>query len=278
MIGTIHVNRGVVDIYIDSFKLMRLQTFNDSKFYLIYNYLGDSLKDVIENAKDSTKIPSFEQRVFLCIDLIRQVNDLIKLGIYHTDLKSSNICILQKDDYYFLTIIDYGLNKTKNQLNQYYLTDTKSTTTGNNMRYSLEFYAIEQLEATNFYLNRELKVPFGLLQELFEKSLYSILGGLCIEILLFTPILETVFAKYMFHESPYIVHKLNAYLTELREILLGVKLETNNLLYNKLKIVILNLLSMWTYNKRNIQNLYDDLNTEPYITYFEARKSFKIDD
>ena len=96
-------------IYIDTFKRMRLLFFDDGEKLLVYKNLGMDLKKALLTP---TYTPTYTQRAMLCIDLIRQVNDLIKAGIYHNDLKLENIVIKEINGEYFLTLIDYGISFT----------------------------------------------------------------------------------------------------------------------------------------------------------------------
>lgn len=268
-------------IYIESFKNMRLLYFNDEQHLLFYKDLGISLSNALKLQPDTFIVPSFEQRIYLCVDLIRQVNDLINAGIYHNDLKTSNIVIKQINNEYYLTIVDYGISKTKNDIKLFY--DHESNlmynTTANS--FSPEYYEINRLIVNKLRTSNGSKILFNNFIELFDKSFHWILGGICINILVWSDIQLKICYKHYNYERQY--YELPMYIKlatdYTKDILSNIpNMSHESPLYKILKPIIHNLLEIKTSNKILLSTHFPLLNIEPYITYFSKRKELHIDD
>jgi hypothetical protein len=165
------------NLYIDNFKIMRLHYFNDSKKILYYENLGDKLSFAYKNI-----YPSLEQRIFLCIDLIRQVSELIDISIYHNDIKNDNI-VIKFDINYYINLIDYGISVSIDDLLNFdYLTTAYSL--------SPEYYIINKIlknkkpNITNLINNLVKIFPNNNDVKIFlDKSMHWAIGGIIINIL-----------------------------------------------------------------------------------------------
>ncbi len=200
-VGTIvpnrHRYRDIYNIYIDIPRSMKLLFYDDAALILYYKHYGISLKQLF---RDRTHVLPL-QRIFLCIDLIRQVNQLITGGIHHNDLKNDNIVIKNIGEDWYLTIVDYGLAITNSDIRRDYDSTTDEdayqrrhtlymsgahyyNTTAN--AYSPEYFLINQY-ITNDYRPpgalHGLQHPYNDIIDLFNKSLHWIIGGICINIL-----------------------------------------------------------------------------------------------
>ena len=175
-IGFLIKNNNSYNIYIDSFKIMKLLYFNDKHKLLYYENLGVNLIDSFRN-----RYPSHEQRIFMCIDLIRQVKELIELSIYHNDIKNDNIVLKSTNLNYYINLVDYGISITINDLLQFkYLTSPNS--------FSPEYYIINTLL-------RKLNI-FTDMKDILDKSLHWIIGGIIINILSWKDIQIPIWNKY----------------------------------------------------------------------------------
>jgi len=270
-------------IYIERFKNMRLLYFNDDQHLLFYKDLGISLSNALDLKlkPDTFIVPSFEQRIYLCIDLIRQVNDLINVGIYHNDLKNSNIVIKQINNEYYLTIVDYGLSKTKNDIQSSYNFESNLMydTTANS--FSPEYYEINKLIINKFRIQDGSKIEYNELIELFDKSLHWILGGICINILNWSNIQLYLCYKYykydrQYYELPLYIKIASEYTKDILKYIHTTNSESQ--LYTILKTILNNLLQINTSDKILLSTHFQLLNIEPYTTYFSKRKELHIDD
>ena len=275
IIGTFVNNQdNTYSIYIDTFKNMRLLYFNDEKQLLFYKNLGTNLNIIIQQ---QIKI-SFIQRVLLCIDLIRQVKDLLDVGIYHSDIKNDNIVIKQSDDHskFYLTIVDFGLSTTLRDIKYHY--DLES----NALIYST---GIRQLNPENIiifklikdgFIKDDAKYSFDDLKSLFDKSIYWILGGICINILEWSNIQDVLFKNYLYN-STYNDETFYLYVEELRT---HIPISSDDGLiysiYEDLKQIINNLLEIHV-EKNSLSEYFTLLNKEPYQSYLIGRKESQID-
>jgi serine/threonine protein kinase len=176
-LGTVINKNNFYMIYIDSFKICRLLYFDDINRYLVFQNLGINLTQSFKLIK-----PDFNQRVFMAIDLIRIVNELIENGIYHNDIKCDNIVLTKIDNNYYLNLIDYGLClSSKNKLDDYLLTTSNA-------------YSPEYLKINLNYINGIVEIAN--LKELFDKCSHWILGGIIINILLWENIQYCMWNKY----------------------------------------------------------------------------------
>lgn len=189
-------------MYIDTFKIMRLLHFDDYTKSLYYENLGINLKDSFLN-----RHPSYEQRIFMSIDLIRQVKELIDLSIYHNDIKNENIVLNSINMNYYINLIDYGIAVTINDLLGFeYLTSPNS--------YSPEYYIINTLlhnktpNVTKIIndLNRifpdiykkynDLNLTVKNMKDLLDNSLHWIIGGMIINILSWKDVQYPIWIKH----------------------------------------------------------------------------------
>lgn len=183
------------NLYIDNFKIMRLHYFNDSKKILYYENLGDNLSFAFKNIH-----PPFEQRIFLCIDLIRQVSELIDISIYHNDIKNDNI-VIKFDINYYINLIDYGISVSIDDLlNFEYLTTAFS--------FSPEYYIINKIlknKKPNItkLINNLIKIfpdNNNDIKDYLDKSMHWAIGGIIINILSWKDIQYPIWRK---HYNPY---------------------------------------------------------------------------
>jgi hypothetical protein len=168
-----------ISIYIERCKIMNFLDL------LNYKNLGVNLINSYKNSH-----PSYEQRIFMSIDLIRQVKELIDLSIYDdTILKSHNL------NY-------YGIAVTINDLLQFdYLTSLNS--------FSPEYYIINTLLQNkrpnviklikdleklfpNIYKNLNVKE----MKELLDNSLHRIIGEMIINILSWKDVQYPIWYKH----------------------------------------------------------------------------------
>ena len=284
-------------IYIDTFNIMRLIYFDDINRTLIYKNLGMDLYDAM--VLNKIKIPELNQRILLCIDLLRQVNDIFLLGINHNDIKLENIVIKYINGNYFLTIIDYGIAKFIKEIR--YMYDKNDNTNlsmyPTNRQYNPEIYEINRLFVDKF--NRLMKkVDFSEIENLFYKSLHWSLGGLFIAILNWSGINESKWLEYyneydknceennricircfnMSNPENFKIAKL--YIESIfKYIPYEIKYNpTKNSDYMLLKEIINNLLQISTDSKillsKHYENIKDKFNFQEYL---KARKESGID-
>lgn len=287
-------------IYVDTFKINRLLDYNDIDRLLYFEYLGINL----QTAFTQNIIPDFNHRVFMCIDLIRQINYLISRGIYHNDIKCENITF----DNNYINIIDYGISIS---IYDKTLDDFLLTT---NMCYSPEYYHINKKIIQKVNKISELKY-------LLDKSYHWIIGGIIINILRWKNIQYPIWQRY-FHERThikiikkysnknlcykYVVDLLNELLiiedlyidgsyvninidNIIKDITKHYNIDifenlviilTKNITYYKSEYIcfilcILNLLDIDTNYKDSMDNIYNTLKEFPgYLEYVELRKTF----
>jgi hypothetical protein len=204
-IGFYIKKKDIFNIYIDSFKIMRLLYFDDNNKSLYYENLGEDLTKSFEN-----RYPPYEQRIFMAIDLIRQVKELINLSIYHNDIKNDNIVLKSLNMNYYINLVDYGISVTINDLlNFEYLTSSNC--------FSPEYYIINILlnnkkpNITNiiddlnnifpdiykkYENNKNLNVRE--MKELLDKSLHWIIGGIIINILSWKDVQYPIWDKHYY--------------------------------------------------------------------------------
>jgi hypothetical protein len=201
-LGFIIENNNTFNIYIDSFKILKLLHFNDNYKSLYYENLGINLSDSYKNT-----YPSYEQRIFLSIDLIRQIKELIDRSIYHNDIKNDNIVIKSINKNYYINLIDYGLAVTLNDLLEFeYLTSPNS--------FSPEYYIIntllhnKKINITSlindllkvfpdiYKKNNNSDIDVKNIKELLDNSLHCIIGGIIINILSWKDIQFPVWTKH----------------------------------------------------------------------------------
>ena len=289
-IGTMIKNGDIYDIYIDIPKNMKLLYYNDNALTLFYKNLGGSLSTFLRGHNTITYI----QKIYLCIDLIRQVNDLINNGIHHNDLKNDNIVIKQIGNNYYLTIIDYGIALTNSDIKRDYdsanitfkrLGDHYYNTTAN--AYSPEYFLINKL-IRNRYVEMGTKKSYDYIIGLFNKSLHWILGGICINILNSSNIQLRIWRENLDFDldlyntsSRNIVRIRNYARALLSEIpnFNGVGLNPTELqLYNNLCAYIRNLLEIDVSTKKLLSVDFGRLlNIEPYLSYYATRQVSEID-
>jgi len=194
-----------INIYINSFKIMRLLHFNDTNNSLYYENLGIDLKESYTN-----RYPSYKQRIFMSIDIIRQVKELLDICIYHNDIKNNNIVLKSNNLNYYINLIDYGISITINDLLKFeYLTTPYSL--------SPEYYIINILLQNNksnlniYKIIKNLKNIFPDIykkfenntnistkdmKELLDNSLHWAIGAIIINILSWKDVQYPVWVKY----------------------------------------------------------------------------------
>jgi len=305
IIGTYVNNRdNTYSIYIDTFKNMKLLYFNDDKQFLFYKNLGTNLNITITQHKIS-----FEQRVLLCIDLIRQVSELIDVGIYHNDLKNVNIVIKQSADLskYYLTIVDFGMSITLREIKHHYEINSDELEYKYNERQYNPVNILISKIIKNKFIHNGKKILFNKLKFLFEKSLYWILGAICINILSWSDIQNDLFQIHILGKYNY--DNFSTYITKLKEHIFDctddgeycdiyvssedmyddpdTDTDTDNKLYlydviNKLLVLKQDeqeLLLELDQDEQNesLSKYYSNLYREPYILYLAQRKESNID-
>ena len=274
IIGTFVNNQdNTYSIYIDTFKNMRLLYFNDEKQLLFYKNLGLNLNITMQQFKIS-----FIHRVLLCIDLIRQVKDLLDVGIYHSDIKNDNIVIKQSKDHstFYLTIIDFGISTTLRDIRYHYDLGSNALKYSTSIRqFNPENIIIFKL-ITDGFIKDGNKYPFDKLKDLFDKSIYWILGGICINILEWSNIQDVLYRKYLYN-STYNNETFYLYVEELR---IHIPISSDDGLiypiYDDLKQIINNLLEIHA-EKNSLSDYFTLLNKEPYQSYLIGRKESQID-
>ena len=287
-IGTLIKNRGKYYIYIDIPKSMKLLYYDDSSLTLFYKNFGISLKNMLK-----TSIP-FIQKIYLCIDLIRQINDLINAGIHHNDLKNDNIVVKQIGDNFYLTIIDYGLAKTNTEIKKDHISrentfrpvgDHYYNTTAN--AFSPEYLLINILIHNRYRITGKT-ITYTKVIELFNKSLHWIIGGICVNILNSNNIQLDIWKLYlgdnlrMSYDIAWNYEKLKRYTNDICMRIPNIT--TTDLitqdekdLYSNLDICIRNLLQIHPEDKELLSVHFERLNIEPYVLYRTNRQASGID-
>jgi len=187
------------NIYINSFKIMRLLQYDDINNSLYYENLGSDLKESFINNN-----PSYEQRIFMAIDLIRQLKELIDICVYHNDVKNDNIALKYHNSNYYINLIDYGLSITINDLLKFeYLTSPTSA--------SPEYYIINTLLQNrknniiclknifpNVYKKYENNKNISTkdMKELLDQSLHWAIGAMIINILSWKDVQSPIWHKH----------------------------------------------------------------------------------
>ena len=297
------------NLHIDSFKLMRILFIKDNMLY--FQHLGSSLEQSFNN--DCLYV-GFNQRVLLCIDLLRQMSILLERGIYHNDIKNDNLTIRELDSNYYISIIDYGLAISKNKT---YLDEILLTTSN---AFSPEYYKIY-----NAYMNDIIEIKY--LEKYLDYASNWIVGGIIINILCWKNVqLKCWYNHYNENKSKdnlYILKKYknvdiaHNYIIQLifellsindlynsvddklkniydlnEKLLLNIQSNKDNLLdnlylilnnnityykkeYIDLILIIFNLLEFRTDKKKKISTLYEQLKTYPsYNEYLTNRFLF----
>ena len=250
-------------INIDSLKIPRLYYFDDVNRILIYKYLGQNLRKMF-----SYEPPPIKDRILLCFDLIRQMNDLIKMGIYHNDFKNDNIVISCIDSDYFISIIDYGISIFKKDIKKHYSNRKLDKIISSPQTYSPEYYKInyDNLSLDEFTL-------------LCDKMHYWMLGGICINILLWEDKQIKIWEMYyneteykkalkLYNTNKYYI-KAGDYIYSLKESLININCDLP--IYNDLIYIIKNLLNTNTYNKCLLSDIYTEITDYPkeYQEYYK---------
>lgn len=299
-----HINN--YHLYIDSFNIVRLLNYDDNNRLLYLEYLGINLSEAFIKYR-----LDFQQRIYISIDLIRQINYLISMGIYHNDIKCDNIVISQHNDNYYINLIDFGLCKSLKdiKLNDYYLTTCYA--------YSPEYFKINIKYRKGIRNLTELK-------DLLDKSTHWTIAGIIINILLWENVQYNIWYKYYYvklfnHEAivkkynnihlghKYILDLLNKFISieelytdinfmyNIQKIIAEIidkefndlyiiiyiieKLKTNTSYY-KPELVdfilnIFNLLEYETINKKDISTIYNEIKLYPnYLEYVELKNKF----
>ncbi len=312
IIGTLVKDVNEYHVYIDMPRSMRLLYYDDESFALYYKNFGESL-----NSAYRIWQPSSTQRICLCIDLIRQVNELIKMGIHHSDLKNQNVVIKRIGNNFYLTIIDYGLAITNTEISRYYKKSSTSSTSSTSFTYnttassySPEFLLINKLIKSSYIQNGVL-YPFLNLIHLFNTSLHWIIGGICIDILKWGESQSFIFDEYIGYNEPdsrYILYNkydtaksdqragLRNYISKMLECIPShdkLFIDNSSLveeksqsdatdqayknLYTKLVACIENLLHIDHTEKELLSVHFDRLNISPYTDYYRQRQLTRID-
>ena len=287
-------------IYIDTLKISRLLHYDDKDLTLYFEYLGKNMNIAfIEEIK-----PDFNHRIYMCIDLIRQVRYLISRGIYHNDIKCDNITFMNN----YIHLIDYGISiyTEEKRLNSYLLTT--------NMCYSPEYYKINKKISQKIKNITDLKY-------LLDRSTHWIIAGLIINILRWKNVQYPVWLKYFNTYTHfniikkysnknlcynYVIDLFNELLliddlylnkedvqTNIDNIIKNMSMYNNsnqiediiniltlNISYYKKECIpiimcIFNLLNIDTEYKDTLDQLYEDINEYPgYLSYVEMRPVF----
>ena len=267
-------NLNEYQINIDSIKTMKLQFYDDFNKLLVYKYYGDSLQTVFKNQKE----PLIIHRILLCFDLIQQINDLINRGIYHNDLKNNNIVIKKVGNNLFLTIIDYGNCKTKIDIENNYNNKTYEMIYSTANTYSPEYYIINNLILSNISL-----YDYTIL---FDKMQYWILGGICINILLWQDkqfnVWKTHYNQYDYYKA-FLLYNIEKHKNKnelyINELILSIdKIKCDLPIYKELINIIINLLEIQPHHKYLISELYSNISSYPieYQEYYKLKN--KIDE
>ena len=137
----------------------------------------------------------------------------------------------------------------------------------------------------NSFRNGFVKIPFPDLEDLFNKSLHWILGGICINILNWSDIQLPLCNTHYYINGSYNMTYYNTsiYMQKASEYTRDIILMIPNIqpeppIYTILKEIIRNLLEITTGTKRLLSEHFPRLNIEPYMTYLVERKASRIDD
>ena len=279
LIGTCYLNiYDEYELFFNYSKIFKLLNFNDANLLLYYKYLGDNLSVSFE----TKPIIDLDQRVLLCFDLIRQVAELIKQGIYHNDLKNQNIVLLPaQNGNIFLTIIDYGLAVTHGEM-----------ITMNTSDRPILLLTTENAYSNDYFLLNTKKMSLVFLNYILRHMSHWIIGGICMNILCWNNIQFRIFNSiYSSKLNPAIkpehknqeILKLfgndtlnNEYLARLLQEFPVEFVETNPT-YALLRGIIIGLLELGA--KYDLSVHYDKFKDLPeYQAYLEQRRISKIDD
>ena len=274
-------------IYIDTFKRMRLLFFDDGNKLLVYKNLGMDLKKTLLTP---TYTPNNTQRAMLCIDLIRQVNDLIKAGIYHNDLKLENIVIKEINGEYFLTLIDYGISFTDGDIRAILPSGTDEEKVDKLDKKKVdklnELFSNLSLQWLSPDFVRLLKMPeenliltYESYKEYLIKMFHWSIAGICLCILNWQDVQSSIYISTFTLKSPLAIirnistiSKAKSYKTEMLKYLPKH--------FNIFPEIIENMLEFESIDKDELYVYKDKLTSSEYKSdydsYLEKRKLYEI--
>lgn len=175
-IGRIIIEDKKYLLYIDSFKFIRLLDYTHKTLY--FQNLGINLTKFLEYNK-----PELNQRIYMCIDLIRQISELIDRGIYHNDIKCENLLVKLVNNNYYINIIDFGICVANNdiELKEQLLTTCNA--------YSPEYFTL--------YNKYNLGIKnINILKDILDYSSHWIIAGIIIDIIVWKNIQYSIWLKH----------------------------------------------------------------------------------
>jgi serine/threonine protein kinase len=265
-------------IYIDTFKRMRLLFFDDIEKLLVYKNLGMDLKKALLT-------PTYTHRAMLCIDLIRQVNDLIEAGIYHNDLKLENIVIKEIGGEYFLTLIDYGISFTDGDISAILSSDTDKEKVDklNELFSKLSLPWLSPEFVKLFELSDQVPIPshesYKEYKEYLIKMCHWSIAGICLCILNWQDVQSDVYISTFTIKKHLVMRRiLNPKYTLIYKTNMLEHFPEHSKIF---KGIVENMLEFETSDKKELFEYLQILTSEceyksDYGSYLEKRKDYEI--
>ena len=301
-IGRILIENDEYLLQIDTFKFIRLLDFQHKVLY--FQNLGINLLQYLKNEK-----PPLDQRIYMCIDLVRQLSELTNRKIYHNDIKCENLLIKVLEKNYYINIIDFGITISINDKELKEPLYTTSTA-----------YSPEYVILYNNYVAGIKSID--MLKDVLDNSSHWIIAGMIINIIVWKNVQYETWIKYYYANSNinslklytnkhnnynYIIDllynfihcdciyinienkiinnenikqliKINCEKHNLFEILFDVL--KNNIIYYKPELIpiivnVFDLLDYSIYQKKSLNNIYDEVKDyKDYNNYLLSKLIF----